>query len=314
MKNNRLLLALSVLVLSAAGSASAESAGDGIFTAAGVQFEISTDIYQSEDSFFEAVEEYITDALEAEYTPDIIIFPEYIGVYYQLIQFNSIIFSHEQFQPAVVELLQQDPGYGSIKELFIQPENWKSYLDGWGRLAEEYETVLVAGSCFVSDDGEHLYNRTYVFGSDGKVMYSQDKVYLTEFEKGIVNLDAGRLENAGFFLIEGKPLALTICKDAYSTDWESKHAGAFLWIDIKANGEVYDTAQQQSFMRALPSRVMRSNVNFGMTVCTVGSYLDFFWEGESTAFYKTSEGLALADKSESHDRADTISISISMEQ
>lgn len=309
----KLLLCLFILLVPFVYSFAAE-VDDGVFTASGVQFEINTANYASEEAFFGAVEQEIAVLLDAEYRPDLIIFPEYIGVFYQLIDFNEIVRGYQSFHEALVAVLLENPQFENMADLFLVPEAWTHYLEGWSRLAEKYSVNLIAGSCFISDNSKDLYNRTFVFGSDGELDYSQNKVFLTEFETDIIGLSAGSLDDAGFFEIAGQDLALTICRDAYSPEWEQKHAGAFLWIDIKANGESYNDDQRRSFMRALPLRLVRSDVNFGMTVCAVGSYLDLFWEGESSAIYKQGAKLALADISDSFNSADSVSISIVTKQ
>ncbi|HAK47062.1 MAG TPA: hypothetical protein DCO79_14240, partial [Spirochaeta sp.] len=235
-------------------------------------------------------------------------------VFYQLIAFNETVAKHSSFEAALASVLAENPGFSSMADLFIETEAWKSYLDGWSKIAADYVVSIVAGSCFVPDEEQNLYNRTFVYSPDGELIYTQNKVFLTEFESAVIGLTPGSIEDAGFVEIGGQDVALTICKDAYSPQWEQKHSGAFIWIDIKANGESFNDDQRRSFMRALPLRLVRSDVPFGMTVCAVGSYLDLFWEGESSAIYKSDGRLVLADISDSYNAADRISISISTEQ
>lgn len=281
------------------------------FTASGIQFEIFPEYYESEDSFFRAVEGFIKDAVDADAEIDLIVFPEYIGVFYQLIDFNAITFQHDNFQSALLHILEKNPQYSSLADLFLGNSAWKSFLDRWSELSDRYDVTIVAGSCFVPDEINRLRNRTHVFGADGELIYYQDKVFLTEFETDIVGLSPGCLSNTGFFIVNNKKIALTICRDAYLREWEQKHSGAFLWVDIKANGEVFDEAQQRSFMRALPARLLNTDVNNGMTVCAVGEYLDLFWQGESSAFFKNSHGkLTIAEKAGSCDSADIIIFSM----
>ena len=70
--------------------------------------------------------------------------------------------------------------------------------------------------------------------------------------------------------------------------------------------------RERVFLRALPYRMLNTDVNYGMTVCSVGSYLDLFWQGESTAIFKQGRDLFLADVSESCDAPDTIWFKIPM--
>ena len=283
----------------------------GAFDVAGVQFEISPQSYESEDSFYGEVEAVIERLCSENEGLDLIVFPEYIGVFYQLIRYNHIISGHNSFQSALTEVLESNPGFDTMSDVFrSSSEDVESYISFWSGMAEEYGVAVIAGSCFATGGGGRLYNRSYVFGRDGRQIYHQDKVFLTDFESSIVGLTAGEIEDASFFRVSGKKLAMTICRDAYAREWEQKNSGAFLWVDIKANGETFNTAQRQSFLRALPARLFYSDVNYGMTVCAVGHYLDLFWEGESTAIRKDGENLYLVSASGSCDEAGIILFNI----
>ncbi len=283
----------------------------GTFTAAGVQFEISPGGYTSREAFFSEVDGIVEELCASESGMDLIVFPEYIGVFYQLIEYNRIIESHESFQAALVEVLEKNPQLGSMTDVFRSgADDVESYLSGWSEIARKHGTGIIAGSCFAADDEGLLKNRSFVFDAEGTQVYSQDKVFLTDFETDIIGLEPGDINNATLFNISGKNIAMTICRDAYSREWEQRNSGAFLWVDIKANGEVFNTAQRQSFLRALPSRLFYSDVNYGLTVCAVGHYLDLFWEGESSAIRKDDGSLYLVAASGSFDRADTVFFSI----
>jgi predicted amidohydrolase len=202
-----------------------------------------------------------------------------------------------------------------MADVFIaDADDVDSYLESWSNIAENYEVAVIAGSCFAASEHGRLRNRSFVFDSEGSQIYYQDKVFLTEFESGIIGLEAGYIEDASFFKIAGKNIVMTICRDSYAREWEHKNSGAFLWVDIKANGEVFNTAQRQSFLRALPSRLFYSDVNYGMTVCAVGKYLDLFWEGESSALQKRDDGLYLVAAAASFDQDDTVVFKISRGQ
>jgi hypothetical protein len=59
-----------------------------------------------------------------------------------------------------------------------------------------------------------------------------------------------------------------------------------LWIDIKANGALYDQEERQRFLRAVPARIAEGNIPYGLTVCLTGSLLEMLWEGESSLAFK----------------------------
>lgn len=283
------------------------------FTAAGVQFEISSAVYKSRDTFFSAVEDEIKNVFEADSQPDLIIFPEYIGVFYQLIEYNDLIAGSKSFQEALIRVLQAMPEFGSLKELFFDDASVQSYLQGWKALAAEYEVTLVGGTCFKASENGRLFNTVHVFGPDGSIIYDQRKVFLTDFETDIIGLSAGEIGDVDSFSVKNRDIAVTICRDTYAREWEEVHSGAFLWIDIKANGEVYDELQRRSFMRALPSRMINTEVEYGMTVCAVGTYLDLLWQGESSTLLKENGQLYLIDLSRTHDQSDIIGLKIESE-
>lgn len=289
----------------------ADPADDGVFSAAGVQFEIDADTYRTENTFFSEVKQELNEIIEdSSVQPDIVIFPEYTGVFFQLIEYNDVISGYENFQKALIDVVMSTPGVSNLADVFTSSDSEISYLERWSRIADKYNIYAVAGSCFVTAEDGTLRNRSFVFDPDGELIYQQDKVFLTDFETDIVGLEPGSIEEARMFNVEGRKIALTICRDTYSPEWEDKFSDAFLWIDIKANGEVFDAEQRESFMRALPLRVINSGVRYGITVCAVGNYMDLFWEGESSAFYNTGNRLALADISDSCDSEDRIFFNI----
>ena len=306
-----IILIITASVFPAQLSAEDAAAGEpGFFTAVGVQYEIVPEDYESRDVFFGKAEELLRESVSGGGGADIVVFPEYIGVFYQLIGYNGLIRKHDDFQTALAAVLCSAPGLEVPADIFTAGEAVESWIAGWSELAAGYGVTIIAGSCFVRAEDGGLRNRAHVFGPDGSLVYSQDKVYLTDFETQIVGLSPGRMEDASFFEVEGENLALTICRDAYSRGWEKKHSGAYLWIDIKANGETFDEAQQRSFMRALPSRMAASDVDYGFTVCAVGRYLDLFWEGRSSAIVKKDGYLRLAAAARSPAAGEIVRFSI----
>jgi len=285
------------------------SEGDN-FNVAGLQYRIDFEDYSSREDFFRKIDNSVGEIC-SDHKIDLIIFPEYIGVFYQLIKYNDIIRVNESFQSALISVLAANPQFAGMADVFLAgTDDLKSYIDGWSEISRKYGVSIIAGSCFASDSEGGLRNRSFVFNEDGRQIYYQDKVYLTDFEKEIIGLSPARLEDASFFRISGKNIVMTICRDAYARDWEEKNSGAFLWVDIKANGEVFNSGQRQSFLRALPSRLFYSDVNYGITVCAVGRYLDLFWEGESSAIRKDGSGLYLAAAAASSNDSDTVFFSI----
>jgi hypothetical protein len=98
-------------------------------------------------------------------------------------------------------------------------------------------------------------------------------------------------ESPAAFVIAGRSLGLTVCRDTYDPGWEEHFRDLDLWIDIKANGAAFDRQERQSFQRALPARIAASGVPLGLTVCLTGEFLELFWEGESSLVRREAEGV-----------------------
>ena len=137
---------LSAVLLFAAPSA--VIAADDDFLAVGVQFEIEPGVYQSEDAFFSAVEDSLKEICNFQ-QPDLVVFPEYIGVFYQLIEFNEIINNNGTLQEALNEVLSIYPRFEKMADVFTKSAVCAEYFQRWSALAVEYNTSIIAGSCFV---------------------------------------------------------------------------------------------------------------------------------------------------------------------
>ena len=218
-----------------------------------VQFEVSPQIYSSGEAFRQAIEDKIIRLDEA----DFIIFPEYTSVYAGYLFINSL--SREEItrtEPKVREFLDRE----------------------WGRLAKKYGKYILAGT-YYAVEGDKIYNRALIYGPEGALYHTQDKVFLGDIEINAVGLDRGDIENAVPFTIRGKTFFLTICRDTYNEAWDSIVPPVDLWIDIKANELPYT---KEYYSGALPSRLPESQADLGLTVSLTGSIGGYVFEGYST--------------------------------
>lgn len=280
------------------------------FKAAAVQMEVSRGLYASREAFWAAVEEPLSRA--AEGGADLVIFPEYLGVFYSLIPYQDSFAGAEEVSAALDLLSRQAGRKIALPELFRRGGPLvEAALVRWASLARRYGLTLVAGTFFVpvnrGDGMVELRNRSYVFSPAGELLYRQDKVFLTDFEKDLAGLSPGTMEEAVGFPLGRHRVLLTICRDTYFPLWEDwyKNRGT-LWIDIKANGEVFDKAQERSFRRALPSRLGAAGIPYGVTVCLVGTYMDLLWQGRSSFLANDSRGITPFGTAESAASAELI--------
>lgn len=270
---------------------------DSPLAVAGVQLEVNFDIYESQDAFQEYISSIVRSVMEM-YAPDIIVFPEYTNVFLALLPYIDTIKRADTYEQGLKSVLSMHPSIAGLKQLFLREADAVQTMmqQIWGGLADAWDITIIAGTYFArsqqnDDSVEGLRNRALVYSPSGECMYRQDKVYLTEFEKSIVGLSPGDVESARLFPVKGKPIGITICRDTFFRQWEFRFDAAFLWIDLKANGTLFTDIERERFKTALPERLEHANIDYGLTVCLTGTFLDLLWEGESSLIKNTSEGV-----------------------
>ena len=253
-------------------------------TAVIVQFEVSQSIIRSEEAYAEAVTEAVELAL-AEGEADLLIFPEYLGVFAALIPWAEYLKEERPFEEVWMEIASGHPDFHSLKDLFASGNSkTERFLDKlWGDLAAENEVAILSGTRFTYDSGNKgLMNQALVYGPEGEILYRQNKYFLTEFEEDILNLSPGKIIETPGFILKDRLIRLTICRDTFLREWEKLYRDGDLWIDIKANGVAYTPDQVELFKRALPTRLPATPIPYGITACLTGSFLNLLWEGESS--------------------------------
>jgi len=255
-----------------------------------VQYKVQTDTYVDRQKFAQDVGKLVESAVKNG--AGVVVFPEYTNVFLATIplaeELNKIRslgeglrILHSYYGPKV-----------GLKEFFLlrSAEVREIMNTVWGELARKHRIWIAAGTAFSPGERGSLRNRLFVYGPDGTVRYTQDKVYLTPFEEEVLRLDPGSLSSAGIVGINGYDCAFTICRDTFFEEWEKKFGQADLWVDLKANGADYDQEAKKIFREALPERISRTEVGTGATVCLTGSFLELFWEGKSSVIRSTDEG------------------------
>ena len=249
-----------------------------------VQFEVSREIACSREAFTAAVETAMEKAMDRG-PADLVIFPEYLGVFASLISYSEYLKDNRPFELVWKDITEDYPDYSSLSDLFIRESKPAvRFLDAlWAELAREYGVYILSGTRFEYDPvRQGVMNRAVVYDPEGKAVYKQDKYFLTEFEQEILNLIPGNpVDNRGFS-VKGRLIRLTICRDTFLKQWETLYREGDLWVDIKANGEIYLPDQAELFTRALPARLPRTPIPYGITACLTGTFLNLLWQGESS--------------------------------
>ena len=257
------------------------NSGDSELKLLGIQLKIAEFMYVSAEAFESAVDSEMLKATAA-HNVDIVIFPEYTSVFLALFPYALEVEHAETLFEAFSAIQLKDPSLDSIQELFRRQSRQVEITMNriWGSLAEKYSVFIIAGTWLAETD-DQLRNRMAMYGPSGKLYYSQDKVFLTDFELDILNVSPGHIEAAKPVSINGYLVGTTICRDTFFPAWNKVFSGVDTWIDIKANGTSYTTEEEARFLDALPARIEESGVPKGLTVCLTGEFLDLFWEGKS---------------------------------
>lgn len=249
-----------------------------------VQYEVDRDVYRDADSFQTEIGGLLEAAVRGG--AECVIFPEYTNVFLSILPLADELDSIDSMDDGLALIQQLYGEETGLREYFIRqsPEVRRIMDSVWGTAAADYGIWIVAGTAFTADDDgprSGLFNRLFVYGPQGDVIYTQDKVYLTPFEKDVVGLDPGRLEDAGLLAIGDALCGFSICRDTFFEAWEARLGGADLWVDVKANGAEFTAETEKLFATALPERIRNTGVRRGATVCLTGEFLELFWEGRS---------------------------------
>jgi predicted amidohydrolase len=314
---NRLIRGTSFLLfaLCLLGQASARGKSENL-TVSAVQTSIDFSLYESEGHFMETVQSLANEA-SAGGRADLIVFPEYLDVFLSFIPYYQLFSDVDTIQEGFQAIAKAYPGVENIGDI-IEREDGRveALMDSfWGEIARKTDAVVVAGT-YLDYDAESggLYNTAVVYGEDGRRLYSQKKVFLTSFEVDLLGLSPGSLSAVELFGVDGKQVGLTICRDTFFEVFYPMLRDAQLWIDIKANGEVFDKEQRALFSRALPSRLIDVPVRYGLTVCLTGRYLDLFWQGESSFIGKIGPGIGVLRTSRTATEEEVLTLTLPYER
>ena len=258
-----------------------------------IQLSIDETVYESAGSFHNTLSLSMDGSAGGK--PDLVVFPEYTCVFAALIPFHNQIRQTRSLEDGFILIQKDNPEIKTLKDLFVLASPGVEDLinQTFGELARKHQVWILGGTYFKAlpgaDETWELKNRAFLMNPGGSIVYEQDKVFLTDFEQDVVHLTPGGLAEVETFSVDGARIGLTICRDTYETVWQGMFEGCDLWIDIKANGQQYTAETRRSFYRALPNRISHSNVEYGLTVCLNGRFLDLFWEGKSSLVHRVTD-------------------------
>jgi predicted amidohydrolase len=221
----------------------------------------------------------------------------------------------------------------------LAPDGERFWKSVFGPLARRHAAYVVAGSYLrLGPDGE-LTNASLLFGPDGRLLATTDKVNLVpgmeDGARGGLALARGHLEVPIVQTPMGK-LATLVCYDAFReahTPFERfQPLGPRLvargGVDIVANpaanpwpwqqrwkyadeGETCSRAEQWETEGLCGSLRAAPFARFGVTAHLVGKVLDLAFEGRSEIVERAGDDLRLLARSEHHDRGGHVTALVS---
>ncbi len=284
---------------------------------AAVQMKWSIEDYSSAEAFARRIKALLEDVRSNtdKTIPTIVVFPEDIGT--PLIFTGHNVEHLLSIKNAVNLAVRSNIGavlwnriwyrVSWVRGLALAKANAavKIYVDTFSEMAEEYQVYIVAGSICIPDyDIVHgrlgkrskgnygnIYNISYFFGPDGKIIGTQKKSYLTEMEcSDGLDLVPGKLEEMEVFDTDIGKIAIAICYDAFKEEVIQKllREGGEILIQPSANPSLWNKVQQEDWLNSswkhtYQDKLFKCAINSMM----VGDLFDLKCEGQSSIITKS---------------------------
>ena len=238
---------------------------------------------------FDAQARLLIEAIVDDHAPDIIVLPEYLGFFRAAAAVRNTL-------PDAFDALATAVDDADEIVLEIPDATVANAIAGgrsvWRALAKEHAVTIVPGTAPAIDGDGRLHNRLSVIDEHGEVIYTQDKVFLTDYERDVIGVDPGAIADALPVEIGGVEIAFTVCRDTFFDAWDVHFGDVDLWIDLRANGEPYTEEVRARFADALPARVEESGTALGASATLTGSFAGLIWEGPSFVVDETGRRIA----------------------
>jgi hypothetical protein len=145
-------------------------------------------------------------------------------------------------------------------------------------------------------DGTEVYNTGFLWGPDGNLIGTTEKVFLTENEKSILDLTPGDLECVQAFETELGKIGMAISLDAFTPEYLQKldSQGTRIVIQNDANDALWTAPcktcewQPQEWLNSVLGSLQDEYSNLYYNVCSmqVGNFYDIPFDGQSTITMK----------------------------
>jgi len=184
----------------------------------------------------------------------------------------------------------------------------QAYFDTFSGLARKHQVYIVAGSVplphYKITDGQvlyqegatgpQIYNTSYLFDIDGKVIGYQDKVHLLELEQEEgLHLTPGILEDIEIFDTKIGRLGIAVCLDSFQEDIidRLREQKADILIQPSANPLPWEKWQQQEWLQSSYKYTHELQYfKYAINPMMNGDFFDLSFYGQSSIISKEKSG------------------------
>ena len=153
-----------------------------------------------------------------------------------------------------------------------------------------------SGKVFLPD-GPGVYNTGFLWGPDGNLVGTTDKVFLTDNEKATLDLTPGNLDSVQVFETEIGKIGIAISLDAFTPQYLQRldSLGACIVIQNDANDQPWAGPsktcdwQPQEWLNSVLGSVQDDYPHLHYNICPmqVGNFFDVTFDGQSTIMKKS---------------------------
>ena len=146
-------------------------------------------------------------------------------------------------------------------------------------------------------DGPGVYNTGFLWGPDGRLIGTTDKVYLKDSEKATLDLTPGELDGVQAFETEIGKIGMAISLDAFTPEYLQKldSLGASIVIQNDANDQPWASPskmyewQPQEWLNSVLGSIQEDYPHLSFNICPmqVGNFFDVTFDGQSTITRKS---------------------------
>lgn len=246
-----------------------------------VQMKLEIDDFYSQDAFERKINRLMEEVIKKSNPdlPALVVFPEDVGLML-IAQGNretlDAIESIEEaikkmtikhFLPLVWYRVRYNISWVPALYYYYNKSIAETYFETFSSLAKKYNVYIAAGSVplphYKIADGEvlyhegaegpQIYNTSYLFGTDGKVIGYQDKVHLLELEQeGGLHLTPGKLKDIKVFDTNIGRLGIAVCLDSFKDDVIGRliEQETDILIQPSANPVIWEEWQQEEWLES----------------------------------------------------------------